>query len=239
MASSHPIVTEISLLAMPEIRIGFFPDVGVSYYFPQVQKGLGKYLALTACRLNAIETYFLDLTKWVCLNQDKYNVMDLLLTSSFKNKEEWNQKWKSFYKEPDFLLKQNNWINQFQDSIVEALEHKTLKGFFQYLQKTKLDDKKWQSNRENFLISSPTSLSVTWELFERSKHLKELKSFFEMELKIALNMTRHFDFPEGIKALLVDKIKNPKWQPGTIEEVNPAEIDSYFTEEKLDTCLRV
>ena len=127
--------------------------------------------------------------------------MDFLLNSSFRNKEEWDHKWKNFYKEPDFLSKQSNWIKKFQNSIIETLEYKTLKGFFQHVQKTELDDEKWRDNRENFLTSSPTSLAVVWELFERSKHLKSLKSFFEMELKIALNMTRHFDFPEGIRAL--------------------------------------
>ena len=71
MAASHPIVTKTSLLAMPEINIGFFPDVGSSYFLNQIKEGIGRYIALTACRLNASEAHYLDLTKWIYLHKEK------------------------------------------------------------------------------------------------------------------------------------------------------------------------
>ena len=86
MASSHPIVTETSRLAMPEVSIGFFPDVGASYFLNQIENDMGKYLALTACPLNASEACFLNLTQWACRQRDKQNVFDFLLESSFKTR---------------------------------------------------------------------------------------------------------------------------------------------------------
>ena len=113
MSVSHPIVTETSLLAMPEISIGFFPDVGASYFLSQIKEGIGKYLALTACRLNASEALYLNLTKWVYSHKEKQNVFNFLSSSSFKDIEEFNHKFRDFYKKPAFLYEQRNWIKKF------------------------------------------------------------------------------------------------------------------------------
>lgn len=228
MASSHPIVTETSLLAMPEISIGFFPDVGASYFLSQIKGGIGKYLALTAYRLNARETCYLNLTQWAFSQKEKQNVFDFLLHSSFDSKEEFNSKFNRFYKKPEFLLEQNCWIKDFQKNIEKALAFKDLQGFYSYFSKAKLDDEKWEQNRQNFLKASPTSLAVIFEQFKRSENQQDIKALFEMEMIIAMHKTRNVDFPEGIRALLIDKTKDPKWQPSSVEGIESSEIDKYF-----------
>ena len=228
MSVSHPIVTETSLLAMPEISIGFFPDVGASYFLSQIKQGIGKYLALTACRLNASEAYYLDLTKWVYAHKEKQKVFDFLFNSSFKNKEDFNYKFKDFYKKTEFLSEQNNWIKDFQKEIIQAVKFKDLKSFHDHLTQEKRENKKWEQNRQNFLKASPTSLAVVFEQFRRSKDHKNLKSLFEMELIIAMNKSQNSDFPEGIRALLIDKTKDPQWKPSHIKDLDPSKINTYF-----------
>ena len=240
MASSHPIVTETSLLAMPEINIGFFPDVGASYFLSQIKENLGKYLALTAHRLNANEACYLNLTKWACLHEEKQNVFNFLLQSSFRNKEEFNNQFTEFYQEASFLSEQENWIKKFQEEILKALEFKDLKSFYNYFSKIKLEDKKWEQNRQSFLRASPSSLAVIFEQFKRSKGQKDLKSLFEMELTIAMRIAQSSDFLEGVRALLIDKTKSPKWKPSCIEDLEPAKIETYFKALKgWDSFLRV
>ncbi len=235
MSSSHPIATETSILAMPEINIGFFPDVGASYFLTQIKEGVGKYLALTACRLNAVEARYLDLTKWLCLNEDKKKVFDFLLDVSFKHKEEFNDKFEGFYRQISSPLAQNNWIKNFQKEITSALEFKSLESFYDYFSQLKLDDKTWEQNRQNFLKASPTSLAVVFEQFKRARN-QDKKSLFEMELTIAMNKACNADFPEGVRALLVDKTKDPKWKPSRIDDLDPLEVSKYFQASEDRDC---
>ena len=240
MASSHPIVTETSLLAMPEVSIGFFPDVGASYFLNRIPKDFGRYLALTACRLNASEACFLNLTSWACPQREKQNVFDFLLESSFKNKTEFHSQFKKFYKEPPFLNEQKCWIKNFQGEIEKALEFKDLQAFYSYFSKAELKDKKWEKNRQNFLRASPSSLALVFEQLKRAKSQKDLKSLFEMEAVIALRVAQGTDFLEGVRALLIEKTKDPKWNPPHVEDLNPSKTDEYFaTIESLDSSLRV
>ncbi len=239
MASSHPLVTEASRLAMPEVSIGFFPDVGASYFLSRVKENMGRYLALTACQLNAKEACFLNMAQWAFLREDKQNVFDFLLESSFKNKEEFNIQFRSFYREPRFLSQQDCWIKNFQKDILKALGREDLTGFYNYLLKAEREDQKWERNRRNFLKASPTSLAVSLELLKKAQS-QDLKSIYEMDLTIAMNKARQADFPEGVRALLIDKTKNPQWNPSRIEGLKQTEIDQYFMPSAgWDSSLRV
>ena len=240
MAASHPIVTENSLLAMPEVSIGFFPDVGASYFLTQIQKNFGRYLALTACQLNACSADFLDLTKWAFQHKDKQNVFNFLKDTSFSNKMDFNNKFMGLCKKPQFLFEQRSWIEEFQKEITKALEFKDLNSFYDYLSQVPLEDQKWEKNRQNFLKASPSSLAVVSEQLKRAKKQTDLKSLFEMESVIALNLVRHSDFSEGVRALLVEKTKEPKWKPHHVDHLDPEEIEKYFIpEEGWDYSLKV
>lgn len=228
MSSSYSFLTENSLLSMPEISIGFFPDVGASYFLNQIEKGLGRYLALTACRLNTAEAHNLKLSPWVFLNQEKDNVFDFLFHASFKDKESFDRQLQKYYKEPEFLSGQSNWIKDFEQDILKALEYQDVKSFSKYLSLTKKEDKKWEQNRENFFKGSPNSLAVIFEQLKRAKGEKSLKALFEMETVLAMNIARNRDFPEGVRAMLIDKDKSPQWKPAHIEDLSLSEIKGYF-----------
>ena len=228
MSASHPIATENSLFAMPEVSIGFFPDVGASRFLTQIPKNLGKYLALTACRWNAKTAQFLNLTKWFFRHKDKQKVFDFLKQNSFKNKSDFDFQLQSIYKAPEFLSQQSCWIQEFERDILQCLEFKDLSGFYDCLFQLENPDKQWSQNRQNFLKASPSSLAVVFEQFKRSKKTEELKKLFEMETIIAFNMCFNHDFLEGVRALLVDKTKKPIWSPPHIDQLDLERIEQYF-----------
>ena len=120
MSASHPIATESSLFAMPEVSIGFFPDVGASYFLTRVSNRLGLYLALTACRFKSRTAQFLNLAPWFFENKDKQTVFDFLKNNSFKNKADFDIQFKGFYKEPTFLSDQECWIEKFKPEILKT-----------------------------------------------------------------------------------------------------------------------
>ena len=132
MSSSHPIATESSLFAMPEASIGFFPDVGASYFLTRIPSRLGLYLALTACRFNSRTAQFLNLAQWFFEDKDKQKVFGFLKNNSFKNKADFDIQFKDFYKKPDFLSAQEGWFEKFKPEILKALEFKNLNSFYDY-----------------------------------------------------------------------------------------------------------
>ena len=236
MSSSHSILTENSLLSMPEILIGFFPDVGASYFLNQVPKGIGLYLALTACRLNSAEANYLNLSPWAFPNEEKQRVFDFLLNTPFKDKKSFEEQFKKYYKPPAFLKRQENWIKNFEKDIIKLLEYKDMKSFHKAFSSLQKEDKKWEQNRKNFLKGSPSSLALIFEQLSRAKEEQSLKSLFEMELSIALHIARNPDFSEGVRAMLVDKDKNPQWKPSSVADLDVSKIKSYFEPLKLWNC---
>lgn len=239
-AVSHPIVTETSLLAMPEVSIGFFPDVGASHFLNEIHSDFGRYLALTACRLNASEACFLGLSQWAFYEEEKQKFFEFLKNSSFNSKEEFNRQFSNFYKEPSFLSQQECWFKNFQEDISKALEFKDIKSFYNYLSSAKKEDKKWEQNRKNFLKASPTSLALVFEQLKRAKNQKDMKLLFEMECVIAGHCANSSDFLEGVRALLIDKTNDPQWNPARIEDIEQSEIDKYFIADKnWDFSLKV
>ena len=240
MSSSHPIATESSLFAMPEVSIGFFPDVGASYFLSRIPNRLGLYLALTACRFRACSAQFLNLTSWFFEDKDKQKVFNFLKNNSFKNRADFDIQFKDFYKEPAFLSAQERWIENFKTEILKALEFKNLNSFYDYFSQVSLEDKQWEQNRQNFLKASPSSLAVVFEQFKRASRQTDRKTLFEMESVIAMNISRRLDFPEGVRALLIDKTKDPKWNPSHVDNIEPEEIDKYFIpQDNWDCTLKV
>ena len=228
MSSSHPIATENSLFAMPENLIGFFPDVGAARFLSFSPGNLGLYVALTACRLNAREAKTLKLLRYALASKEKQNLLDFTISQSFKNREEFQKQFLKFYKEPKFLQSQNHWIADFKAEIASALQFKSLNELYNYLSQRELKSQKWEQNRSHFLNSSPFSLALTFEWFQRAKKYPDLKSLYSSELVMAMNMVLRGDFSEGVRALLVDKDKSPSWSPQNIENLLPEEIEQIF-----------
>ena len=238
MSASYPILTETSLLAMPEISIGFFPDVGASYFLNKNDGG--RYMALTACQLTASEACFLNLAQWAFPHREKQNILDFLLGASFNTKQEFYNKFKDLQKKALILDKENCWIKSFQKEIEKAMKCQNLKNLRDYFLKAKKEDEKWEKNRQNFLKASPSSLAIILEQFKRAKNQKDLKALFEMEATIARHRARSLDFSEGVRALLIDKTKDPKWCPSKIEDLKPSEINKHFiAENSWDVSLKV
>lgn len=228
MASSHPIVTQTSVLAMPEVLIGFFPDVGCSWFLNKIPGGVGRYLALTAGRLNALEALSLHLARYALPEKDRQKVLNFMIQTPFKNKATFTEQFtKYFAPKPAFLKKQANHLQALQKEIKKSTSYEDFMSFFDWMSHTSTTNKIGEQNQKNFLKAPPFCLAVTFEQFKRARG-KSLKAVFEMELTLALHVSKKHDFSEGVRALLVDKSKNPVWKPSHPKEINPMEIDACF-----------
>lgn len=228
VGGSHRIVTDNTKWAMPETKIGLFPDVGASYFLNKMPGHIGLYLALTAKSINAADAlytgigdYYIDSSSWDSLRQDISKeswVIDLA--------EEKLDKLINKYKK---IPPMRSSIAELQQKIDRHFGFDTVEEIVSSLQDAADQGDEWADNIVKIISSkSPTSLKVTLrQLIEGKK--KSMKECFKMELEMSINFMECYDFFEGVRAVLVDKDKNPKWKPSTLEEVKEEDVVRFLT----------
>lgn len=226
--ASHRVVTETTVLAMPEITIGLYPDVGASYFLPRMPGKIGLFLGMTAGRLKAADALHVDLADYFVPRERKEQVIASLLGASFA-------------KEPaavvDRILKLAgagaelgpSVIKEHQIEIDKMMEGDTALAVVETFRKLDTTDPFWSTAASSLLRGSPTSLALTFEQYYRSRDIT-LEEAFTQETKLSLQCCARHDFVEGVRALLVDKDNTPKWMPDTIEGVSAEYIDEHFQE---------
>lgn len=120
-------------------------------------------------------------------------------------------------------------IAQLEEKINKHFCFDTIEKIIDSLQDAAKQGDEWADNIVKIILSkSPTSLKVTLrQLIEGKK--KSMQECFKMELEMSMNFMKCHDFFEGVRALLVDKDKNPKWKPSTLEEIKEEDIADFLT----------
>eukprot|EP00957_Ditylum_brightwellii_P086691 6596697-Ditylum_brightwellii.AAC.1 len=228
----YRIATENTLFAMPETGIGLFPDVGGMYWLSRLKGGLGKYIALTGCRLKADDLLYAGIaTHFVPSN--KLEDLKAALVEATDSTEEGDcvaSVLMSFHEKPSlsasFLEKHRTNIDanfgKDKSSVEEIIESLKSEG----------QNKFGQETISSLSKMSPTSLKVTLEGVKRGATLSNIAEVLKMEYRMSQGFMRaaNSDFYEGIRALLVDKDRNPKWNPAMLEEVTDDMVESFFQE---------
>ena len=205
------LATEKVKLAMPETAIGFFPDVGGSYFLSRLSKGIGLYLGLTGYVLNATEifsfglaTHFERSNKVSSIQQEYINSGKLPDTKQIPSKP----------------LK----ILEYQD-FIQSTFHGDLLVIMDRLKHSDLSFAK--KTYAHLFNRCPMSLAVTTELLNRAEHLS-LKECLKMEYQLSQHIVYRNDFNEGVNNVLVNKKHNPKWNPSTINDIDFKEVKILF-----------
>ena len=227
IGASHRIVTETTKWAMPEMNIGFFPDVGASYFLNQMPGYVGRYLALTANILKAGDVFYIGAGDYFLENGKWDNVMKAI------NETKWHldsahQKLNSILEQFCITSKPSSSIKLRQEKIDEHFHFNTIEEIISSLQKAAIKGDEWAQETANIILSkSPISLKVTLFQLQEGK-LKSLKECLEMEMNLAMNFMKSHDFYEGIRSVLVDKVHNPKWNPKSFNAITDDQITSFF-----------
>ncbi|WP_132993239.1 enoyl-CoA hydratase/isomerase family protein [Gordonia zhaorongruii] len=203
------IVTEKALIAMPETAIGFFPDIGATYFLSRLPKGVGMWLGLTGARLRGSDAVAVGLATHFVPSEDLPAVADAI-----RNGDGLAVALADHRDPVDTELPLGKIADYFGDANVDAVIG-GLRGAV---------GDEWAQEMLRLLGSaSPTSLFVTARLIELGA-TSSLAECLDRELATAQRVTVHPDFAEGVRAMLVDKDRNPTFAPRTIEEVDPVAI---------------
>jgi len=221
------VVTEKSRLAMPEVAIGYFPDVGGSYFLPRIPGELGIYLGVSGVQIRAADALYCGLADWY-LDSSKLALLDEKL-----DQMEWQD---TPLKSLQNLLAKHA-VQTLPDAPLEALRP-AIDHFFalpdvpsmieQLRAVTVADSHEWAVSTADLLETrSPLAMAVTLEMLRRGRHLS-LENCFALELHLDRQWFARGDLIEGVRALLIDKDKSPRWNPPTVAELDAAQVTSFF-----------
>ncbi len=222
---SHRVATERLVFAMPETGIGFYPDIGASYFLSRLPYKMGFYLALTGARISYKDCLAIGLVDAVVAHADQDKLIAALVAAPLKNKLAVTEIIKSFSIASDdsILMTHKNAIENYfalhsVEEIISALES----------DKNTWDKSTWcHETAASIKTRSPTSLKVTLrELQEGSK--LNFDDCMRMEYRLTNRFIKGHDFFEGVRAAVIDKDQKPHWRPATLEEVTLHQIENYF-----------
>jgi enoyl-CoA hydratase/carnithine racemase len=225
--ASHRIVTERSKLAFPEITVGLYPDVGGTWLLHRVPARGGLFLALTGAPLNAGDAIHAGMADWHITDAHRHTVFgELLHTDWSDNRADNSQKLTEVLREYASSPAQGP-LQKNQQQIDALCAQDTLDQVVHAIQSLTTDDAWLTSARETLAAGSPGSARIAFELQRRATTLS-LADVFRVEYIVSLHCAAHGDFAEGIRALLIDKDRQPHWQPATLAEATTAWGETFF-----------
>ena len=227
--SSLRIVGERTRMGMPEVAIGFFPDVGGSYFLSRTPGKLGAYLALTGVQIRAADALYSRLAD-LYLPPDTIASMNDSLAQLHWSKSHVADLRRCIDELRGPAGPPAPPLAALRESIDTHFSHLTVGAIVSSLEQETRNDIDWAHETAKLMRSrSPTMLSVTLRQLQRGATLS-LADCFRMELGMAAHTFEQGDFLEGVRAVLIDKDNSPRWQPNRIEEVTEAMIEAFFRE---------
>lgn len=209
------VVTDKSKIAMPEVGIGFIPDVGGTYLLSRSPGAMGLHAALTGAPFSGADAIAMGFADHYVPQASLFDFVAAIAGDGV------DAALSAFAQTPppSELASQQSWIDECYAGgtvaeIVAALHaHGTGPA----------------SDAANLIASrSPTALAVTLESVRRAARLTTLEDVLVQEYRVSCASLRSHDLVEGIRAQLVDKDRNPQWSPPSLEAVTKADIDAYF-----------
>jgi enoyl-CoA hydratase/carnithine racemase len=226
IGASHRAVTPSTRLAMPEISIGLYPDVGASCFLNQLPEGLGLFLGMTGCEWNGADAVNLGMADYLLQDSSKQDLPALLTELTWSQDPERNRETLSLALATLPTDQQLLQLCAHADMIASAC-HGTPSDCLTALEALPLQEKWYLQACENLHKGCPVTACLVAEQLHRGKNLS-LADVFRMEWVLSIRCTQHRDFPEGVRAQLVDKDKAPQWSFRNPGDVPADYIASHF-----------
>jgi len=230
--ASHRVVTETSRIAMPEISIGLFPDVGGSWFLRRMPGHAGLFVALTGVSLNGRDARYVGLADHLLLAKERESVFEQLCGLPWRQEPQENRALLTGLLDgfPAAQSAAPAGNVERHAAIIDAMcAADSLAEVVARIEREAGDDAWLKRGADTLKSGSPTTAALIWELSRRARELA-LADVFRLELIVALQCCAHPDFAEGVRALLIDKDNAPRWTPATLAQVEPAWVAEHFIE---------
>ncbi|KAL0346494.1 UNVERIFIED_CONTAM: 3-hydroxyisobutyryl-CoA hydrolase 1 [Sesamum calycinum] len=224
------IATENSLFAMPETALGLFPDVGASYFLSRLPGFFGEYVGLTGARLDGAEMLACGLATHFVQAERLPLLEDALISADSSDSAVISSIIGEFSHIPN--LKKNSAYHRL-NIINKCFSRRSVEEIIAALEREAADNKDdWISSTiQSLKKASPMSLKISLRSI-REGRLQGIGKCLVREFRMVSHVLRgeiSKDFIEGCRAILLDKDRNPKWEPSNIESISDGMVDLYFS----------
>jgi enoyl-CoA hydratase len=215
---SHRVASEKLMFAMPEVGIGFFPDVGASWFLPRLPDHFGRYLALTGARIGVADAVALGLVTDAVASRAMPEIEAALagdrpldgILASFRTDPG-----------PAPLL-------AHREVVRAGFASDTLAEIVHRLGQLALGGSDFAAQAlDTMRTKSPLSMGVALEQMKRGVSMSFAQAMV-MEYRIVCRIAEGHDFYEGVRAVIIDKDQVPAWRPPSIEMLDPASVAAHF-----------
>jgi enoyl-CoA hydratase len=218
---SRRIVTERSKIAMPEVGIGFVPDVGGTWLLSRAPGELGTYLGLTGEIIGGGEAIRAGLADIMVPSERLSGMIDTLSSlGQGAAPDDIQGILRSYSRQAN-----DEPLWQYRAIIDVCFAHDDIEGIVSSLRGATGDFA--QKTLASLLVKSPTSLKVALRLLRLARN-SSLEDCLLREYRAAVRCLRGHDFYEGVRAAVIDKDRKPRWQPDSIEAVSATDVDHYL-----------
>ncbi|WP_307894593.1 enoyl-CoA hydratase/isomerase family protein [Bacillus swezeyi] len=222
--ASHRIVTERTKWSMPEMNIGFFPDVGAAYFLNKAPGHLGRYLGLTASVIHAADVLYMNGADIYMESDDLARLIQKVEHTNWnhvKVEEKLDQMIEECRTEPS----QESKLAPYQKAIDHHFRFDTLEEILQSLESEGSDFS--VDVKKRLLSKSPFSLKITLKQLAGGKQ-KTMEECFATDLMLAKNFLKHHDFFEGVRSVLIDRDQSPNYEYQHVSDVTDEVVNQFF-----------
>jgi enoyl-CoA hydratase len=219
---AHRVVTERTKLAMPEVGLGFFPDVGGTWLLSHSPGEIGTYFGLTGQTMNGPDAIYARFADAV-VPSNQLPVLRNVLTEVRPGTS--SSEVRAFI--DDFATGETAGPVAAMEPRIDAwFGHDRMEDIFAALDRD--GSELARSTLKTLNEKSPRGMVVTLKLLRLARGSSSLEQCLVREYRAALEVFRSDDFREGVRAAVIDKDRNPKWSPSRVEDVTPEMLAPYF-----------
>jgi enoyl-CoA hydratase/carnithine racemase len=235
--ASHRVTTEKTLMAMPEVTIGLYPDVGASWFLNKMPDNIGLFLGLTGAMFNGVDAQYLGLADYLINSNAMDDIVEQLLKTNW-NRDSQNHKLLNNILSPLAIAEKNqpeSLIVKHRVIIAELTKADNVFEIYQNIidcdlsgDNEELLDSQWlEQAQKKIKNGSPLSCALIYQQLKQSENYT-LAQCFKSELNLSLRCCQQKEFSEGVRALLVDKDRNPQWRYKKINDIDDKIIEWFF-----------
>lgn len=228
---SHRVVTERTRIAMPEITIALFPDVGGSWFLNHAPGSSGEFLALTGASINAADALYIGIADRFIASEHKDVIIEQLLAQSWGSDSAGNhalaRRVLRIFSEQSTEALPAGQVQAHIETINALCDRDNIHDVIEAICAQNTDDPWLVKARDG--LQGGSKLAALWihRQLRETRHAS-LREVFQSELQLATNIVRHPEFAEGVRALLIDKDRCPAWAYIASRDVPRDLLDSFF-----------
>ena len=228
---SHRVVTEKTRIAMPEVTIALFPDVGGTWFLNHMPGKAGYFLALTGASINAADAIYTGIADRFISSERKGEVLQQLLRQNWSTDAATNHALVRHTLRPHAEQSvgqcPGGQVEPHLGSINTLCDGDDIHEIIGNIVSQQTQDPWLSKARDALAHGSPLAALWIFRQLLETRHAS-LKEVFQSEIQLATNIVRHPEFAEGVRALLIDKDRSPVWQYKTTRDIPDDVIDSFF-----------